>query len=132
MFNDNIRNLIEESIYKKLNFYKEKILQQGGIIDNHRTDLTQRKIQGLILLNDGNVVPAMKGTSFCTNPLQINERTGKVHLSTWSIGGMNIRWYDEHTLEDAINLAYEHAHECLCMPLLPLGCIEIAPEEWSR
>ena len=58
------------------------------VADNHR-DGEIIKVDGLVILGNGEICPIFHKSSryWSLNSLYISENDGKVHLSTWSVGG---------------------------------------------
>lgn len=55
------------------------------VIDNH--DDSERKLYGVALLSNGTVGALIDSWCFCINELYLSNKDGRVHLSTYSVGG---------------------------------------------
>ena len=56
----------------------------------------------LIMLMDGSICPAMKGTAQCTNPIFISKE-GIPTISTSSVAGPYWKWDERYSLRDNID-----------------------------
>lgn len=76
-----------------LDIVNQLIKNEFVYIDNHNNE--ERNIFGIAFLEDGTPCTIMDSVYFSMNPLRLNEKSGRVHLSTWSCGG-SVTGYDKN------------------------------------
>lgn len=96
----------------------EKITEDGGYIDDHRSNTSDKdKINhapAYLLYARGNriyVCPAPEtNVGFCLNPLYIDGDDGKVHLSRMSVGG-TLRLHGDDSMSGLKMAIYNYNNE---------------------
>lgn len=74
----------EQATHDDLEAYAAIIRNIGGIYNNHNDKIV--KVGGLVLLRKG-VVAAWFGGGSTLNKVYYSNKDGRVHLSTWAVGG---------------------------------------------